>query len=64
VNWERNDFIHPFVSVYCQTSLGSKRREGLYVYDWQNKKYSDLWNDILTTLDKADSILNQSFAES
>jgi 4-aminobutyrate aminotransferase len=48
INQKHNEYLFPCVTNYYSTPLPIKRGEGLYVYDWDGKKYLDFFGGILT----------------
>jgi len=48
INQKHREYLFPCVANYYATSLPLKRGEGLFVYDWEDKKYLDFFGGILT----------------
>ena len=48
INQKHKEYLFPCVTNYYSTPLPVKRGEGLYVYDWEDKKYLDFFGGILT----------------
>ncbi|MBP1696867.1 MAG: aminotransferase [Deltaproteobacteria bacterium] len=48
INRKHNKYLFPCVTNYYSNPLPIKKGEGLYVYDWEDNKYLDLFGGILT----------------
>ncbi len=48
VNHMHQEYMFPCISNYYSTPLAIQKGEGLYVYDWEGKKYLDFFGGILT----------------
>jgi 4-aminobutyrate aminotransferase len=48
INRKHNKYLFPCVTNYYSNPLPIKKGEGLYVYDWDDNKYLDLFGGILT----------------
>jgi 4-aminobutyrate aminotransferase-like enzyme len=41
INQKNKEYLPPYIANYYSTPLCIKKREGLYVYDWEDNKYLD-----------------------
>jgi len=48
INRKHDKYLFPCVTNYYSNPLPIKKGEGLYVYDWEDNKYLDLFGGILT----------------
>ena len=48
ISAKQKEFLFPCISTYYSDPLVLKRGKGLYVYDWEEKRYLDFFGGILT----------------